>query len=119
MSEELLPCAHCGHAVEWKYDKYADINQGNTDPFGKIYCIGCGMQTGDLQTYEEAKLVWNTREPIGDPDELPEWVKTEINGKICQLDVSGIRHYGSRKTITENKIKILYWVLSLKKEDRL
>lgn len=61
MSISLIPCAHCGHDVEFTYDKYADINIDNPDPFGKIYCIGCGIQTGELMTLDEATEVWNAR----------------------------------------------------------
>ena len=87
MTEELKPCAHCNHAAEWKYDKYADINIDNPDPFGKIFCLGCGMQTGELSTYSEAIAAWNRRvEPIENSDELPEWITSYCNERILDLE---------------------------------
>ena len=112
MTEELKPCAHCNHSVEFVYDKYADININNPEPFGKIHCIGCGIQTGDLMTFDEAIAAWNTRhctvldETSKDPvclqiiptealkaelnrrdeynesGELPEWLIQRINKRI-------------------------------------
>ena len=108
---DLKPCAHCNHAAEWKYDKYADINIDNPDPFGKIFCLGCGMQTGELSTYSEAIAAWNRRaEPIGNSDELPKWAKEAIEERINQLyriGAPGFRH----------SVELLDWVLSLRKPD--
>ena len=112
MTEELKPCAHCNHAAEWKYDKYADINIDNPDPFGKIFCLGCGMQTGELSTYSEAIAAWNRRaEPIGNSDELPDWVRKKIWSELAPIPTKTQTHFDmGYKTA-------LQWVLSRRKPE--
>lgn len=63
-------------------------------------------------TEEQAIAAWNRRvEPIGNPDELPEWLKNIIRGNIEILkpipDSDGRVHW---------QIKALEWVLSLQRD---
>ena len=104
MTDELKQCAHCGHSVEFVYDKYAEINVDNPDPFGKIFCLGCGIQTGELMTLVEANTAWNSRR---EPDTLPSWAIDAINERLKRLEYDQLYH----------RISELEWVLALRKPE--
>jgi len=64
----------------------------------------------------EAIAAWNSRsEPIGNPDELPEWLKDAIENEILGHIALMKSNNGVRYVINESKVKALEWVLSLHK----
>lgn len=83
MSEELKPCAHCGHTVEWVPTFEIEDDEGE---FGCIRCLGCGIQTTKILTEEEAAEVWNTRQEPDDVNRMRNLLEDVVNA----LDLSEI-----------------------------
>lgn len=116
MTDELKPCAHCGHSVEFVYDKYAEINEDNPTPFGKIFCIGCGIQTGELMALDEAIAVWNSRV---EPDTLQQWAIEAIEEKRDELqDIIDCKQIVKPlRDAAGIQIEFIDWFLSLRKPE--
>lgn len=109
MTEELKPCEHCGNPAKW----IQEIHQSpDSVRLGYIRCSACEIRTGSMLTKSEAIAAWNRREPIGNPDELPEWLKEKIEERIKILNKASKRY-----NVDINRIDELRWILSLHRED--
>ncbi|MDD2280249.1 MAG: hypothetical protein PHS80_00365 [Methanothrix sp.] len=77
----------------------------------QLFCPKCGIKSIPFDFTQEgiksAITAWNSRvEPIGNSEELPEWMRKAIETEIeIQLSECGL------------KAEALYWVLSLKKPE--
>lgn len=107
---DLKPCPFCGSsgviALEY-YDGFC------------IMCSNCEIQTS--REFSKTLVIekWNTRhEPIGNSDELPEWLEDAIVNQIDVYDtVLSIQLAEVHERDTRSQIEALYWVLSLKKPE--
>ena len=95
-------------------------HQWDTDPCF-IVCDGCNMVfeiTEHSHSIEEITAAWNRREPLGNSDELPDYIKQGCLEEIQRLfefstDPS---NYVNDRIRCEVRADAIRWVLSLKKE---
>lgn len=139
-AEQIGTCMFCGKPV------YVDITdeEGNypkapgyeEDPYSGLcyvlvhtysdeYLCPIAHHEGEhlgliYDTKEDAIAAWNRRtEPIGNPDELPGWMKKEIDYEIYRLKLYSDDeiYYIEDRVRWDVAVSKLEWVLSLKKPE--
>ena len=116
MSEELLPCPFCG-STELLGDFY--INRNLHESYA-IFCTNCDAT---LRGYTKSEVIdaWNSRaEPIGNSDELPEWITSYCNERILDLEEWRAEQNHEDLELRERAyymIKAFKEILSLRKPD--
>lgn len=101
-AEPLKPCPFCnGNSRLWDDEENYFIA-----------CDRCGSCGATRESEAEAIAAWNNRaEPLGNPEELPLWMKEIITEKLMP---------GSRPWNYETRVIMdtLEWVLSLNKPEK-
>lgn len=106
MTEELKPCAHCGHPAEM----WEDCDDSGI-PFYNIGCSNCTIGTDWLYHRDDCIKAWNSRH---DPVELPEWAKVAIEKEIFRLWAEYAKTGIPRLDACARKLE---WVLTLRRGD--
>ena len=110
MADELLPCAHCGYAV--------DLLMQNPDDPHTLYWARCKnddcLVETLLGTKEEIIVSWNSRH---EPDTLPSWAIEAIGEIKSELQMGIINHpHSYRETIRCCEL-VIEAILALRKPE--
>jgi len=87
MTDELKPCPLCGSTSVYLQPVDPDDDDLSYDTEGwRVMCYACTCRVGYKKSIDNAITAWNNRvEPIGNPDEIPEWMRNKIESEINSL----------------------------------